>query len=179
MLRRSQTLLDAFRASGIAERCSWNVLTCSVRQYSTPVESELKSKFAADLPREQERLKAIKKEHGTKELHAVTVNMAIGGMRGITGMLYETSLLDPEEGIQFRGHSIPELKVRFQLFRDNPGPQPPLPWAVTRGALSVYRIGTRRQARRICPFFCLTPACKEHRSAQKLPSVSNQHGLAC
>lgn len=32
----------------------------------------------------QERLKAIKKTHGGKELGKVTVDMAIGGMRGIT-----------------------------------------------------------------------------------------------
>lgn len=31
----------------------------------------------------QERLKAIKKNHGEKELGKVTVNMLIGGMRGI------------------------------------------------------------------------------------------------
>lgn len=27
-------------------------------------------------------------------------------------MLWETSLLDPEEGIRFRGYSIPELQAR-------------------------------------------------------------------
>lgn len=32
-------------------------------------------------------------------------------MRGIPAMLWETSLLDPEEGIRFRGHTIPELEV--------------------------------------------------------------------
>ena len=74
--------------------------------------SELKTVFASILPREQERLKQLKKDHGTKVLHPVTVNMCVGGMRGITGMLYETSLLDPEEGIKFRGHSIPDLRVR-------------------------------------------------------------------
>lgn len=31
----------------------------------------------------QENLKAIKKEHGSKVLGSVTVDMAIGGMRGI------------------------------------------------------------------------------------------------
>lgn len=36
-----------------------------------------------------------------------------GGMRGIKGMVYETSLLDPEEGIRFRGYSIPECQVRW------------------------------------------------------------------
>ncbi len=33
-----------------------------------------------------------------------------GGMRGIKGLVTETSLLDPEEGIRFRGYSIPECQ---------------------------------------------------------------------
>lgn len=33
-----------------------------------------------------------------------------GGMRGIRGLVTETSLLDPEEGIRFRGYSIPECQ---------------------------------------------------------------------
>lgn len=81
---------------------------------SAPAQAdELKAAFAEALPREQERLKALKKEHGDKELHSVNVNMVIGGMRGITGLLYETSLLDAEEGIRFRGYTIPELQVRL------------------------------------------------------------------
>lgn len=33
----------------------------------------------------------------------------------VQGILWETSLLDPEEGIRFRGHNIPELQVTIQL----------------------------------------------------------------
>ena len=36
----------------------------------------------------------------------------MGGMRGVPGFLYETSLLDAEEGIRFRGYSIPDLQAR-------------------------------------------------------------------
>lgn len=31
-------------------------------------------------------------------------------MRGILGLVTETSVLDPEEGIRFRGYSIPECQ---------------------------------------------------------------------
>ena len=72
---------------------------------------ELKATFSEALTQEQKRLKALKTNHGSTELHTVNVNMVIGGMRGITGMLYETSLLDADEGIRFRGYSIPELQV--------------------------------------------------------------------
>ena len=48
-----------------------------------------------------------------------------GGMRGIRGLVTETSLLDPEEGIRFRGYSIPECqkvawgKVEDRVIRRN------------------------------------------------------------
>jgi citrate synthase len=79
---------------------------------SPSCQDDLKAAFAEALPKEQARLKALKTNHGTKDIHNVNVNMVIGGMRGITGLLYETSLLDADEGIRFRGHSIPELQAR-------------------------------------------------------------------
>ena len=36
--------------------------------------------------------------------------MAYGGMRGIKGMVWETSVLDADEGIRFRGKTIPECQ---------------------------------------------------------------------
>ena len=45
-----------------------------------------------------------------------------GGMRGIRGLVTETSLLDPEEGIRFRGYSIPECQKL--LPRANEGEEP-------------------------------------------------------
>lgn len=33
-----------------------------------------------------------------------------GGMRGIKALVTETSVLDPDEGIRFRGYSIPECQ---------------------------------------------------------------------
>jgi citrate synthase len=62
------------------------------------------------VPREQERWACIKKAHGSKSLGEVTVDQAIGGARGVKCMIWETSLLDAEEGIRFRGYTIPELQ---------------------------------------------------------------------
>lgn len=70
----------------------------------------------------QEKVKTLRKECGSAVLGQVTVEQAIGGMRGIPGMLWETSLLDPEEGIRFRGYSIPELQAKLPLAK--PGGQP-------------------------------------------------------
>jgi citrate (Si)-synthase len=47
-----------------------------------------------------------------------------GGMRGIKGLVCETSVLDPDEGIRFRGLSIPECQ---KVLPKAPGGQEPLP----------------------------------------------------
>ena len=47
-----------------------------------------------------------------------------GGMRGIKGLVCETSVLDPDEGIRFRGYSIPECQ---KLLPKAPGGSEPLP----------------------------------------------------
>ncbi len=55
-------------------------------------------------------IKDILSNHGDKKLGDVTVQQAYSGMRGVPGLVTETSLLDAEEGIRFRGYSIPELR---------------------------------------------------------------------
>ena len=50
--------------------------------------------------------------------------MALGGMRDIKGMVWETSLLDAQEGIRFRGHTIPDLQKKLPTI---PGGTEPLP----------------------------------------------------
>ena len=40
----------------------------------------------------------------------ISFTQMYGGMRGIRGLVTETSLLDPDEGIRFRGYSIPECQ---------------------------------------------------------------------
>ena len=47
-----------------------------------------------------------------------------GGMRGMKGLVTETSVLDPDEGIRFRGYSIPECQ---KLLPAGEGGAEPLP----------------------------------------------------
>lgn len=62
------------------------------------------------IPKKQEQLKRIKTELGTKEIGKVTIGSAVGGMRGLKCMLYDTSILDPMEGITYNGgYSIPDI----------------------------------------------------------------------
>ncbi|MCD7458652.1 hypothetical protein HAX54_038821 [Datura stramonium] len=44
------------------------------------------------IPEQQDRLKKLKSEHGKVQLGNITVDMVLGGMRGMTGLLWETSL---------------------------------------------------------------------------------------
>lgn len=85
---------------------------------------KLKSLFKSKAEQLSVEIKDLLKEHGTKKIGEVQLSQAFQGMRGITGMVYETSLLDANEGIRFRGFSIPELQ---QKLPKAPGGSEPLP----------------------------------------------------
>ena len=57
-------------------------------------------------------------------------------MRGMKGLVTETSVLDPEEGIRFRGYTIPECQ---ELLPKAPGGEEPLPeglfWLLVTGEI--------------------------------------------
>ena len=69
-------------------------------------------------------IKEILKEHGSKKIGEVQLAQVFQGMRGMTGLVTETSLLDAHEGIRFRGYSIPELQKKLPKA---PGGSEPLP----------------------------------------------------
>ncbi len=75
--------------------------------------SDLKSVFEAKIKPFQEEVKAFRKEHGSAKVGEITVDMMYGGMRGMKGLVTETSVLDPDEGIRFRGFSIPECQQKL------------------------------------------------------------------
>ena len=58
-------------------------------------------------------IKDLLKEHGNKVIGEVTLSQIYQGMRGMTGLVSETSLLDAQDGIRFRGYSIPELRGKL------------------------------------------------------------------
>ncbi len=72
----------------------------------------------------------MKTEHGHKVVDKVTIDQLIGGARSIKSMLWETSLLDPMEGIRFRGYTIPELQEKLPSFAGAPDAGEPLPEAL-------------------------------------------------
>jgi len=69
-------------------------------------------------------IKDLLKEHGNDKIGEVTLSQIYQGMRGITGLVSETSLLDAQEGIRFRGYSIPELQQRLPKAQGGTEPLP-------------------------------------------------------
>ena len=84
----------------------------------------LKDRFKAKADESNIEIKALLKEHGSKKIGEVTLSQVYQGMRGITGLVTETSLLDPQEGIRFRGYTIPELQEKLPKAEGGSEPLP-------------------------------------------------------
>ena len=84
----------------------------------------IKERFKEKADTKALEIKELLKEHGEKKIGEVNLSQIFQGMRGITGLVTETSLLDAQEGIRFRGYSIPELREKLPKV---PGGTEPLP----------------------------------------------------
>jgi citrate synthase len=84
----------------------------------------LKDRFKIKAEASAAEVKDLLKQHGSKKIGEVQLSQIYQGMRGITGLVSETSLLDAKEGIRFRGYSIPELQKQLPKV---PGGTEPLP----------------------------------------------------
>ncbi len=84
----------------------------------------IKERFKTKADAENAVIKDILKEHGTKKIGEVTLAQIYQGMRGITGLVSETSLLDAQEGIRFRGYTIPELQAKLPKAEGGTEPLP-------------------------------------------------------
>ncbi len=73
----------------------------------------IKERFKLKAEESNKEIKELLKENGNRKIGEVTLAQAYQGMRGITGLVTETSLLDSEEGIRFRGYTIPELQQKL------------------------------------------------------------------
>ncbi|KAG7928407.1 hypothetical protein KL925_001707 [Ogataea polymorpha] len=98
----------------------------AVRAYSTK-ESTLKERFAELLPEKQAQVKELKAKYGKTVIGEVLLEQAYGGMRGIKGLVWEGSVLDPLEGIRFRGRTIPDIQKELPKAE---GGEQPLPEAL-------------------------------------------------
>jgi len=86
--------------------------------------SDLKAAFAAKIPEKQAALKEIKAKYGSSKLGEITVDQAIGGMRGMKALLSDISAVDPDKGILYRGYSIPDLQRLCPAAKEGGEPLP-------------------------------------------------------
>lgn len=123
---------------GFIRKCSklannQNVMLMMSRNTST---CGLKDRLEDLIPKKQAQIKEFRKTAGNTVVGEVTVDMMYGGMRGIKGLVTETSVLDPDEGIRFRGYTIPECQ---ELLPCAPGGAEPLPeglfWLLCTGEI--------------------------------------------
>ncbi|HKK20557.1 MAG TPA: citrate (Si)-synthase, partial [candidate division Zixibacteria bacterium] len=73
----------------------------------------LKEKLAGIIPKLRAERKELVTNHGDKVISEVTVTQAIGGMRGVKGMVCDTSVVEPDKGLIIRG--MPILKLKDKL----------------------------------------------------------------
>jgi citrate synthase len=84
----------------------------------------IKDKFKEKADEASAEIRDLLKQNGNKVIGEVTLGQIYQGMRGITGLVTETSLLDSQEGIRFRGYSIPELREKLPKAPDGSEPLP-------------------------------------------------------
>ena len=116
----------------------------------------LKDKFIAKAKPMAAEVKALIKEHGDKKLGEYTVAQVYQGMKGMIGLVTETSKLDPEEGIRFKGYTIPELRAKLPKAPKGTEPLPEgIFYLMLIGELpnneEVYDIGNNWARRAIVP----------------------------
>merc|ERR1719174_566585 len=107
--------------------------------------SGLKERLVEIMPAKQAALKTMKKENGAKIVDKVTIDQLVGGARSIKSMLWETSLLDPLEGIRFRGYTIPELQEKLPSAKGGASEGEPTPEALL-WLLLTNQVPTKAQA---------------------------------
>merc|ERR1712227_620140 len=135
--------------------------------------SDLRSTLAEKIPVFQEEVKAFRKQHGNTKIGEITVDMLYGGMR-MKGLVTETSVLDADEGIRFRGYTIPECQ---ELLPKAPGGKEPLPeglfWLLVTGD-----IPTEEQVRGLSQDWASRAELPSHVVAMLNNFPSNLHQMA-
>ncbi len=78
----------------------------------------LKEKLSSQIPALREEAKSIIKAHGTKVIDNVIIDQLYGGMRGIKGLICDTSSVGLDTGLIIRGIPILELtgKLPEEIF---------------------------------------------------------------
>lgn len=84
----------------------------------------IKNRFYENAMKNMANLQNLRKNYGDVVLGQVTIDQVLSGMKGIPALLTETSKLDANEGIRFRGFSLPELQEKLPKLDEAGEPLP-------------------------------------------------------
>ena len=73
----------------------------------------LQEKLSQQIPKLREEKAALLKQHKDTIISQVTVEQAFGGMRGVKGLVCDTSLVEPDKGLIIRGYPIGDIKDKL------------------------------------------------------------------
>jgi citrate synthase len=78
----------------------------------------LQERLAQQIPKIREDIRGLNKDHGSKVISEVTVEQAYGGMRGVKGLVCDTSVVELDQGLIIRGIPIAKLtdKLPEEIF---------------------------------------------------------------
>ena len=107
------------------------------------------------LPKASE-IKEFLKANADAQMGTYTLDSVSSGMKGMIGLITETSFLDAEEGIRFRGYSIPELREKLPRLEGTTEPLPEgLFYLMLIGNIptydEMYEVGSNWTKRSIVP----------------------------
>jgi citrate synthase len=115
------------------------LLPASVRIQSRLASTDstnLKEVVASLIPEHRKTVKDFLAQYGNTVVGEVALEQMYGGMRDINALVCETSVLDKNEGIRFRGHTIPDCQEHLPKA---PGGIEPLPeglfWLLITGQI--------------------------------------------
>jgi len=71
--------------------------------------ASLKETLSQKIQEHRPRTQKLLKEYGDVVVDQITIAQVIGGMRGVKSLVTDISYLDPNEGIRYRGYTLPEV----------------------------------------------------------------------
>jgi citrate synthase len=80
--------------------------------------SKLQEKLSSIYATQRDEIKSLLKEHGDKVVSEVTIGQVYGGMRGVKGLVCDTSEVPPDKGLIIRGTELKYLteKIPEEIF---------------------------------------------------------------
>lgn len=84
--------------------------------------SYLKSLLFEKIEAHRPRVTNLMKNYGDVKVADVTVSQILGGMTGIKSLITDISYLDPNEGIRYRGYTLPEVFEKLPKPKDGEMP---------------------------------------------------------